>query len=169
MPATSSRSRSRGFSIEVPGLLKEILVKEGQFVKKGKELARFASLELETKRDEAQAQMRIKEEQLRYFDEQIAKELDPAQADRMRQERCSKTYSEWKSAIANHDHVAMEIKKLILRPARRRRHRVAARSMRSANATTANRIRSSAASATRPSCASSCRSRRAITIFWRKT
>lgn len=126
VPLPVSRIRQAGFvepveitrvSVEVPGLLKEILVQEGQFVKKGKELARFASLELETKRDEARAQMRVKEELVRFYDEQLAKETDPSQIKGLRDQR-SKTVSEWKSAIANHDHVAMEMKKLILRAPR---------------------------------------------------
>jgi putative peptide zinc metalloprotease protein len=126
VPLPVSRIRQSGYiepteitrvSVEVPGLLKELLVSEGQFVKKGKELARFVSLELETKRDEALAQMRIKEELVRYYDEQIAKEQDPAQAGRLREQR-GKTFSEWKSAIASNDHVAKEMKLLVLRAPR---------------------------------------------------
>jgi putative peptide zinc metalloprotease protein len=126
VPLPVSRIRQSGYvepteitrvSVEVPGLLKELLVNEGQFVKKGKELARFSSLELETKRDEAQAQMRIKEELVRYYDEQIAKEQDPAQASRLREQR-NRTVSEWKSAIASNEHITKEMKMLVLRAPR---------------------------------------------------
>ncbi len=85
--------------------------------RRARSLARFASLELETKRDEAQAQMRIKEELVRYYDEQIPKETDPAQASRLREQR-SKTVGEWKSAIASNEHVTKEMKKLVLRAPR---------------------------------------------------
>lgn len=126
VPLPVSRIRDRGYvepieimrvSVEAPGMLKELLVKEGQFVKKGKELARFASLELETKRDEAQSQMRIKDELVRFYDEQLAKEQDPAQIDRLRNER-NKTVSDRESAKAANEHVTMEMKKLVLRAPR---------------------------------------------------
>src|SRR5437899_2246648 len=62
IPLPVTRIRQHGFvqvqptesaqvAVEVPGLLKEVLVKEGQYVTKGKELARFESLELESQRD----------------------------------------------------------------------------------------------------------------------
>jgi putative peptide zinc metalloprotease protein len=122
MPLPVSRIRTHGFvepdsitkvSIEVPGLLKEIMVQEGQFVKKGKELARFASLELETKLDEARATKQVKEELVRFYDEQIAKEQDPPTKSRLRDQR-SRAESEWKSATAAYDHLTMEKRKLVL-------------------------------------------------------
>jgi putative peptide zinc metalloprotease protein len=128
VPLPVSRIRQTGYvepveimrvSVEVPGILKELLVKEGQFVKKGKELARFTSFELETKRDEALAQMRIKREMLDYYEEQIAKakKTDPSQAEGLENQR-TKAYSDWKSAIASHEHVSKELKMLILRAPR---------------------------------------------------
>jgi putative peptide zinc metalloprotease protein len=128
VPLPVSRIRERGYvepvevmrvSVEVPGTLKELLVKEGQFVKKGKELARFTSLELETKRDEALAQMRIKKEMLDNLDEQIpkVKRTDPAQAENLESQR-SKTYSELKSANASLVTLTMDLNKLILRAPR---------------------------------------------------
>ncbi len=126
VPLPVSRIRDRGYvepveimrvSVEVPGTLKELLVKEGQLVKKGKELARFTSLVLENKRDEALAQMRIKESLLDYYKERIAKELDPSQRQGLTDER-TRADSDFKSAKASYDHITMELNKLIVRAPR---------------------------------------------------
>ena len=104
-------------TVEVPGMLKELLVKEGQIVKKGKELARFSSLELEKQRDEALSQKEIKEVTVRALNEKISKELDPALVVSMREQR-TKAQSEYNQAKSTLELLKQQAQQLTLRAPR---------------------------------------------------
>lgn len=103
-------------TVEVPGKLTEMFVKEGQFVKKGTRIAQFTSQELENQRDQATAQMG-KEELIRYFDELINKEQDPAQKASW-QEKRTRAKEEHGKAVASYKQVMAETEKLLLRAPR---------------------------------------------------
>ena len=124
IPMPVTRIRERGFvqvqpteivqvAVEVPGTLKTVFVKEGQVVKKGKVIAEFVSLDLENQRDLLLAQMSIKETLLRSYDEQISKEQDPVQKDRLREQH-TRVNGEYRQAQSGHKHVMLEIAKLTL-------------------------------------------------------
>jgi putative peptide zinc metalloprotease protein len=128
VPLPVTRIRQHGFvevqpteivkvSVEVPGLLKEMFVKEGQLVPKGKELARFENTELESQQDLAAAQMEIKEKLVKSLDELINKEPDLVQKDRLRDQR-TKAEGEHRQASTSYRHIRLEMKKLILRAPR---------------------------------------------------
>lgn len=104
-------------TVEVPGTLKELLVKEGQFVKKGKEIARFQSLELENQRDQAITQMRIKESVIDDLNEQINKEFDPAAKERYKLDR-QKAQEDYGKALTAFRQVTGDMERLILRAPR---------------------------------------------------
>ena len=112
-------------SIEVPGTLKVLHVKEGQWVTKGKVLAEFTSLEAEGRRDQAVAQMEIKDKSRKLLDEQISKEENADQKAQYQEQR-SRAETEWRKAKTEFQLVQMELEKLVLRAARRRGDRVAA-------------------------------------------
>lgn len=104
-------------AIEVPGILKAIHVKEGQAVKRGKILAEFASLELETQRDQTMATMEIKEKLVRFHDDQINKEQDPVQKQKLQEAR-AKAETDWRQAITSYKHLTQQMDKLKLRAPR---------------------------------------------------
>jgi putative peptide zinc metalloprotease protein len=124
IPLPVTRIRERGFvqvqptevtqvAVEVPGILTAVHVTEGQAVKKGKLLAELTSLELENQRDQVTAQMDIKEKLVKAYDEQINKEQDPEQKNRLREQR-SKAEGDHRQALASYNHVMLETKKLKL-------------------------------------------------------
>lgn len=128
IPMPVTRIRQHGFvqvqpteimhlAVEVPGTLQEMLVKEGQFVKKGKEIARFLSQDLEAQRDQAMAQMGIKETVIRDHDEQINKELDPVAKGRLQAER-ARAKEEYAKAVTTYRQVVAEMERLVLRAPR---------------------------------------------------
>ena len=128
IPMPVTRIRERGFvqvqptdvtqvSVEIPATLQVLYVKEGDKVKKGREIARFTSMELDTKRDQARIQMDAKDQTIKAFDEQINKEQDPAQRARLQEQRI-KADGELKQAIATFKQAMLETEKLILRAPR---------------------------------------------------
>jgi putative peptide zinc metalloprotease protein len=128
LPLPVTRIRNQGFvqvqpteiaqvTVQVPGILKAIHVKEGQAVKKGRVLAEFTSLELENQRDQAASQMEIKEKVLRYHEDQISKEQDAGKKSQMQEQR-GKIEGEWRQAIRSHEHVLLAMDKLKLRAPR---------------------------------------------------
>ena len=128
VPLPVTRIREHGFvevqpteranvSIEVPGTLKAILVKEGQAVKKGKELAEFESEELETQREHALGQMDIKANLVKYLDQQIGRELDPREKARYVKQQ-EKAEADRRAAKDMYDHVMEKKQKLTLRAPR---------------------------------------------------
>jgi putative peptide zinc metalloprotease protein len=128
IPLPVTRIRQSGFvevqptdivkvSVEVPGILQDVFVKEGQFVKKGKELAVFVSYELESQRDLVMAQIRIKDDALQSLDGLISKEQDPDQKSRLRDQH-SKTEGEYRQALNSSRHIKLEMDKLTLRAPR---------------------------------------------------
>jgi putative peptide zinc metalloprotease protein len=100
-------------AVDVPGILKEVLVKEGQYVPKGKELARFESMELESQRDLAQAQVEIKDKLIKSLNDSIGKELDPERQNGMREQR-TKAEGEHRQALINVKRIKLEMDKLTL-------------------------------------------------------
>jgi putative peptide zinc metalloprotease protein len=124
IPLPVTRIRQHGFvqvqpteitqvAVEVPGILTTVHVTEGQQVKKGKLLAEFVSLDLENQRDQIIAQMDIKEKLVKSFDEQLNKEQDPEQKNRLREQR-AKTEGEHRQALSTYGHLTLEAKKLKL-------------------------------------------------------
>jgi putative peptide zinc metalloprotease protein len=99
--------------IEVPGILKSIHVQEGQFVARGKELARFTSLEVEKTYDQAVSQMAIKEQLLKTYNEQIGREQDTTQKARLLEQR-TRAEAEWRQASAMFNYAKLQQKKLVL-------------------------------------------------------
>jgi putative peptide zinc metalloprotease protein len=72
-------SEIRHVSIQVPGTLKELLVKEGQQVKAGQRLAILTSYELENALEQAKAERIKNEELIKLYSSLMQKEQDPAQ------------------------------------------------------------------------------------------
>jgi putative peptide zinc metalloprotease protein len=101
----------------LPSTLKKIHVKEGQHVKRGKVLAEFSSLELENRRDQALAEMDMKEKLVQLYDRQIQGESDPRERARLQDARAN-AESESKAAINRFRHVDAEMDRLILRAKR---------------------------------------------------
>jgi putative peptide zinc metalloprotease protein len=83
--------------VEVPGVLDTINVKEGQRVKKGAVLARFSSLELRRKEEEAHTEYMIKDKLVKAYEAQLPTLQD---ADEIRQLQNSKTKAEGEKAAA---------------------------------------------------------------------
>lgn len=104
-------------AVEVPGTLKAIHVQEGQFVKKGKVLAEFISLDLENKRDLLIAQIEINENSIKSYEEQSGKEKEVAQKKQFDEQR-AKAEGELRQALAGYKHIMMEMAKLTLRAPR---------------------------------------------------
>ncbi|MBI3822324.1 MAG: efflux RND transporter periplasmic adaptor subunit [Planctomycetes bacterium] len=105
-------------AVEVPGILKMVHVREGQFVKKGKVLAEFAPLEeMESQKELAMAQMAIKDGVIKTCDELISKEQDLAQRDRLREQR-AKADSEHRQAVDRYKQIVKQQEKLTLRAPR---------------------------------------------------
>jgi putative peptide zinc metalloprotease protein len=130
VPLPVSRVRERGVvqvqpteithvSIEVSGILKELKVQEGQYVSKGKVLAEFTSLDLalEKQHDQLVSQMDLKKTLVRAYDEQISKEQDLAQKDRLEKQRYD-AVKDLRQAEAHYKIVKEEIGKLTLRAPR---------------------------------------------------
>lgn len=63
--------------LSVPGILKKVHVVEGQYVAKGKVLAEFTSLELETGRNQALRQLSLKRELVDLYDRHLRETRDP--------------------------------------------------------------------------------------------
>jgi multidrug efflux pump subunit AcrA (membrane-fusion protein) len=61
----------------VPGILKKVHVAEGQYVTKGKVLAEFTSLELETQRNQALRQLGLKRELVELYLRHLRETRDP--------------------------------------------------------------------------------------------
>jgi putative peptide zinc metalloprotease protein len=97
--------------IVVPGRLETILVKEGAYVRKGTPLARFSSVELESRKDQALAAIDIKEKLLQAYSQ--ASEINPGDQAR-RQELRQRAEADLKEAQARHKHVLAEIDSLTL-------------------------------------------------------
>ncbi len=104
-------------SVQVPAILKELLVREGQFVKTGKEIARFFSPELENQRDQVTTQMTTKEQLVNVYNEQIGKEQDPTQKNKLEAER-ARAKEDLSKAQATYRQVTMEMENLILKAPR---------------------------------------------------
>ena len=128
IPMPVTRIRERGFvqvmpteithlTVEVPGTLKELLVKEGQVVKRDQRIAVFYSHELENQLEKVTAERGLKGELIRYYDEQISKEQDPVQKGRF-QEQQARAREEYGKANASYEQVREEMKRLILRAPR---------------------------------------------------
>jgi putative peptide zinc metalloprotease protein len=127
IPLPVTRIRQHGFvqvqpteitqvAVEVPGILKRLLVTEGQFVKKGKELAIFESMELESQQDQIKATLDIKDRLLISLNEAITKEQASEQPTRLRDlfDQRHKTKAEHETALVASKRIAREIVKLTL-------------------------------------------------------
>jgi len=103
-------------AVEVPGILKELLVKEGQFVKKGKELARFESMELESQRDQILSTLDIKDRLLLSLNEAINKEQASEDQTRLRdlRDQRHKATADHETALVASRRIKREIEKLTL-------------------------------------------------------
>jgi len=73
--------------VEEPGYLKAILVQEGEFVRKGKILAEFSSLDLENSLGEVKSQKFIKENVVKDIDAKLPQVRDERQRQQMKEER----------------------------------------------------------------------------------
>ncbi len=104
-------------SIEVPGTLKELLVKEGQLVKKGQRIAVFSSQELESKLESVTAERGAKEETVRSYDEQINKEQDPVQKAGLKAQR-DRYQDDFQKADVAYKQIKEEMARLVLRAPR---------------------------------------------------
>ncbi|MSU77065.1 MAG: biotin/lipoyl-binding protein [Gemmataceae bacterium] len=128
VPLPVTRIRQHGFvqtqpteithvTIDVAGNLTELLVKEGQEVKKGKELARFTSPDLENQREQVNSAIVVKEKIRKFLQDQISKESDPNQRKSI-EDHLSRAESEYFQAKASLKHVENEREKLTLRSPR---------------------------------------------------
>jgi hypothetical protein len=128
IPAPVTRVRQHGFvqvqptqiahlSVEVPGILKELLVKEGQLVKKGQRIALFYSQELDSQRDQAMTQMGIKSAVRNDLDIQSRAEQDLLKKDQLRQQR-DRAQEEYGKAEVSYKQVTAEMERLVLRSPR---------------------------------------------------
>jgi putative peptide zinc metalloprotease protein len=62
--------------IEMPGILKQVHVVEGQYVTKGKVLAEFTNQELETRRNQALHQVNLKRDQIELYTQRLRETAD---------------------------------------------------------------------------------------------
>jgi hypothetical protein len=104
-------------SVEVPGVLKELLVKEGQAVKKGQRIALFYSQELESQRDQAATQKGIKDAVRRDLDDQANKEQDLAKKAQIKAQ-AQRAREEYDKASLVYYQVNSEMERLVMRSPR---------------------------------------------------
>jgi putative peptide zinc metalloprotease protein len=104
-------------TVEVPGILKAIHVKEGQAVNKGKILAEFTNLELEKQREKVVLEMNSGEKLFRSYSEQINKENDPNEKKKLLDQRAG-IEEKWRQAKSQYRSVMLDIEKLYLRAPR---------------------------------------------------
>lgn len=100
--------------VTVPGQLEKVHVQEGQFVRKGRVLATFSSLELDSRRDQAATQMKIKGDLVRHHERQAAAATDPRDKARLLQLRLT-AERDFNQARAALHQVELEAEKLTLR------------------------------------------------------
>src|SRR5262245_56296802 len=62
--------------IEMPGILKQVHVVEGEYVTKGKVLAEFTNQELETRRNQALHQVNLKRDQIELYTQRLRETID---------------------------------------------------------------------------------------------
>jgi putative peptide zinc metalloprotease protein len=99
--------------VEVPGQLSKVCVTEGQSVKKGKILAEFVSLDLETRRKQAAGDLAVKEKSVEQFNRLINEENDPREKVRLADQR-GKAEAERKQAKSKVDQAEDEASRLVL-------------------------------------------------------
>jgi putative peptide zinc metalloprotease protein len=128
VPVPISRIRQAGYvdvqdnsmaqvSIEASGVLDRMDVSEGEFVRKDRILAKFVSLDLENAKDLSESKKYLKQNQVRYCNEQMSKEPDPTQRKRIEEQR-QKALGEYNQAAAEVEVLKKQIEKLTLRAPR---------------------------------------------------
>ena len=103
--------------VDVPGQLKKLHVKEGQWVKKDQLLAEFFSLELENTRLRAAAELDVKQKLVQDLNRQLSEETDPDRKAHL-QERRSQAEAALAQAKSKLDQANQEAERLVLRAPR---------------------------------------------------
>lgn len=101
----------------VPSTLRKVHVREGQYVKRGKVLAEFTSLELDNQREQALAETDIKQRLVQLYDRQLNAETDARERSRLHELR-SRADAELKQATTRFKHIDQVADRLTLRAPR---------------------------------------------------
>jgi len=104
-------------SVEVPGVLKELLVKEGQHIKRGQRIAVFYSYDLENQRDQALTQKDIKWAVIKDYEEQMRAEQDEGKKSQLKNQLLRAKDEHSKAEVALKQTMA-EMERLVLRSPR---------------------------------------------------
>jgi len=104
-------------TVETPGILKTIYVKEGQTVNQGKILAEFINTALENQREKVASQIDSTAQILATYNDQLSKEVDPMEKKRLETQR-SKTDEQYRQAKSELRHIMLDLEKLKLKAPR---------------------------------------------------